>query len=79
MTIDEIIIQVCTGFAGSILAGGLIALLSDHWFSESIKVTEKSITNALEPVKTINSSIAVEIMKLSEVVDNLRKGLEEKL
>ena len=76
---EQILIQFLIGFIGSLFAGGLIALLSQKLFNQTIKESENNIISSVRNLHRIFQPMANDIKRMSDVVDALIKGLEKKL
>ena len=64
ISVDQILIQIIPGLFGSLLAGGLIAIISERRFNRAIKVSEKNIVSSIKPLNTTATSIAKDIKTL---------------
>jgi hypothetical protein len=67
-TIGVILIQILTGFVGSLIAGFLIAVISEKRFNRAVKMSESNITSALDPINKIVFTIAEKTKRLPELV-----------
>jgi hypothetical protein len=73
-----LLLQIGTGFLGSLVAGAFIAIISEKRFNQGIRTAENNIINSLTPaINSSASTIAYEIKRLVEVVDKMREGLEK--
>lgn len=78
-----ILIQILTGFAGSLIAAVFVAIISEKRFNRVIRMSESNITSALDPINKILFTIAKKTEKLPELaptvsaIGNEIKGLAE--
>ena len=63
-----ILIQILTGFVGSLIASAFIAIMSEKRFNQVIRMTETNITRALDPINKMVSTIAEKTERLPELV-----------
>jgi hypothetical protein len=62
------LIQILTGFIGSLIAGALVAQISQKQFNRAIKRSEKNIESALNPIKSMVATIAHNVQTLAGIV-----------
>jgi len=63
-----ILIQILTGFMGSLFAGALVALISQKQFNRAIKRSENNVVSALNPINSMVVTIAHNIQTLAGIV-----------
>ena len=63
-----ILIQILTGFVGSLIASVLVAKIAQRQFDQAIRMSERNITSALDPINKIVSTIAEKTERLPELV-----------
>lgn len=63
-----ILIQILTGFVGGLIASFLIAIISEKRFNRVLKISETSITSALDPINKTVFTIAEKTARLPELV-----------
>ncbi len=68
-TIEAILIQILTGFVGGLIASFLIGLISEKRFNRVIRMSERNITNALEPLNKTIFTIAETIKRLAKMAN----------
>ena len=68
LTTGVVLIQIGTGLLGSLIAGLLIALISEKRFNQVIKRSESNITSALDPINKTVFTIAEKTKRLPELV-----------
>lgn len=78
MTSEFIAIQILTGFAGSLLAGFLIYLLSHRGFKKAIEASETNVRENLKPINQTIVNVAGEIKELAKIINLLKDVLEKK-
>lgn len=68
LTAGALLIQIGTGLLGSLIAGLLIALISEKRFNQAIRRSESNIANALDPINKTVFTIAEKTKRLPELV-----------
>lgn len=63
-----ILIQILTGFVGSLIASAFIAWISERRFNRAIEASEHNVANALEPINSTVSSMAQSVTRLGEAM-----------
>lgn len=66
-----ILIQILTGFLGSLIASAFIAWLSEKRFNRAIRMSERNITSALDPINNTVFTIAEKTERLPELVPTI--------
>lgn len=67
-TVGVLLVQIGTGFLGSLVAGALIAKISEKRFDQVIRMTETNITSALDRIDKAVSAIAKRTETLPQLV-----------
>lgn len=68
MSVDTILIQILTGFLGSLIAGLLVMKFSERRFNKAMETSEKNITSTLNPINSTVFAMAQSIQKLAGVM-----------
>jgi len=68
LSTGALLLQVITGFIGSLIAGVLVALISQKKFNRAIEMSENNIMSALNPINSMVVTIAHNVQTLAGIV-----------
>jgi len=68
LTTGAVLIQIGTGLLGSLIAGAIVAKISEKRFDQAIRMTETTITGALDRIDKAVSAIAKRTEMLPQLV-----------
>ena len=67
-SVGAILIQILTGFVGSLFAGLLVMIISERRFNKVMETSEQNITNAMNPINNTVVAISQSIQSLAGLV-----------